>query len=143
MSIEAEPAPWPMGEERGAGVRHTSWGVFQGKCSPMFEGQTFVPQENAQRKYWLNLSEAEHASLMQVLQPLGWHEWNLFELEFRGRLYWVGSGCGHLGMSGGIADVEQIISVRFTAPPSRREPGPPLGIRGLIERYRASAKSRT
>ncbi len=102
-----------------------------------FEGQSFVPNGNPRKEYWLGLTDETRKRLIELLVPLGWHEFEEFQIEFYGMLSWVGDGCGHLGVFGGTAHIDHIVSVFFQPPDPRSEAGPPLGIRGVLERHRA------
>lgn len=107
--------------------------LLTGTCSLIFEGQSFVPDGGTGKEYWLQLSDEMRERLTELLAPLGWqNEIESFELEFYGTLSWIGHGCGHLGVFGGIAAIHDIVSVHFTPAPPRNREGPPRGIRGMI-----------
>lgn len=91
--------------------------LLKGRCCLEFEGQRFVPAGEPGREYWLELAEGTRASLGALLAPRGWLEWDEFEIEFYGSLEWVGWGCGHLGVFGGIARIDKVVSAVFSAPP--------------------------
>ena len=64
-----------------------------------------------------NSPRAPRASLGELLKPRGWLEWDEFEIEFHGSLEWIGWSCGHLGVFGGIARIDKVVSAVFSAPP--------------------------
>ena len=90
--------------------------LLNGRCCLEFEGQRFVPAGEPGREYWLEIADHIRASLDE-LQPRGWLEWDEFEIEFYGSLEWVGWGCGPLGVFGGIARIDKVVSAVFSAPP--------------------------
>ena len=104
--------------------------LLKGRCSLEFEGQRFVADSEPGREYWLELSEGTRASLDELLKPRGWLEWDEFEVEFYGSLEWVGWGCGHLGVFGGLARIDEVVAVHFRSPPVAA--AAPCGIRGRI-----------
>lgn len=126
--------PWPMADDRWGPASRPPRRLLKGTCSLIFEGQSFVADGPTGKEYWLELLDEMREHLMELLTPLGWrHETESFEAEFYGTLRWTGHGYGHLGVFGGIAEVEEIVSVRFK-PNAPRKAGRPLGIRRLIKR---------
>lgn len=118
-----DSGPWPPSR------------LLTGTCSLIFEGQSFVPYDAACTEYWLRLPDEVREHMIELLAPLGWqHEIESFEAEFYGTLNWIGHGCGHLGVFGGIADVHEIVSVHFAPARSRNRKGSPRGIRGMLRR---------
>lgn len=140
MSLPPSSAtPWPIADGGQGRMSCAPRRLLKGTCSLIFEGQSFAPNGSRGREYWLELSIEVRERLMELLAPLGWqHEFEPFEAEFYGTLSWVGQGCGHLGTFGGVARVQEIVSVHFTPPAPRSESEPPLGIRGQIKKGRAS-----
>lgn len=126
--------PWPMAHGRGR-VANPSRRLLKGTCSLVFEGRSFIPDDDRGKEYWLKLSEEMRGHLIELLSSLGWqHEVERFEAEFFGTLRWTGHGFGHLGVFGGIACVQELVAVHFTPTPPRNPGQPPLGIRGLVRR---------
>ena len=112
--------------------------LLKGTCSLIFEGQSFVPESDPEKEYWLEISEDVRTHLKELLVPLGCQlDFQPFKAEFYGTLQRVGQRCGHLGLFGGIAVMEEIVSVDFTPDPPRDESKHPRGIRGLIVGGRA------
>ena len=117
--------------------------LLQGTCSLIFEGQSFVPDGDPEREYWLEISEDVRTRLKELLVPLGCQiDFQPFKAEFYGTINHVGQRCGHLGLFGGIAEMEEIVSVEFTANPPWDESRPALGAKSLIERIRARTLAR-
>lgn len=95
--------------------RHASRLLLKGTCRLIFEGQTFVPDDNADRRYWLEINECIKEQLIDRLGPSGWmYEFDAFHAEFWGTEQWTGSGFGHLGVFGGIVHIDKLVSVGFT-----------------------------
>lgn len=106
--------PWPAADCRWDPASCPPLRLLKGRCSLIFEGQSFVPDGGARKEYWLRLPDEMRKRLMEPLALLGWqNEMEPFEAEFYGTLSWVGEGCGHLGTFGGTARMLEIVSVRF------------------------------
>lgn len=110
--------------------------MLRGTCSLVFEGQSFVPADDADRKYWLEINDDIRCQLMDRLSPSGWFEYNAFQAEFWGTLQWDGWGHGHLGVFGGTALVHELVSVHFER--SEAVENSFRGIRGRIRASRAN-----
>ena len=107
-------APSPMAHDRRGPAYCSPRRLFKGTCSLIFEGRSFVPAGGTGKEYCLKLSDEMRERLMELLAPLGWqNEMETFEAEFYGTLTWAGHDYGHLGPFGGIARVQEIVSVRF------------------------------
>lgn len=127
-------SPWPMTDNRPGPGSRPPRRLLKGTCSLIFEGQSFVPEGGTGKEYWLQLSGEMRERLVEILRPLGWrHEIEPFEAEFYGTLRWVSHGCGHLGVFGGIAEVQEIVAIHFTPAVKPIVSVPPRGIRGMIK----------
>ena len=117
--------------------------LLKGTCSLIFEGQSFVPEGEPEKEYWLETTEDARMRLKELLVPLGCQlDFQPFKAEFYGTLQRAGQRCGHLGLFGDIAEMEEIVSVSFTRSPPRDKSNRPLGICGLIKRGRARGRAR-